>query len=76
MCKITKGKIVLVLNKALCHAYNEIHGFLTSAAVGGDWSASHPCRCTPEARDRSAHWIGGWVNSNAGLDDIKKLKFF
>jgi hypothetical protein len=22
------------------------------------------------------HWIGGWVDPRAGLDDVKKRKFF
>jgi hypothetical protein len=35
---------------------SQIHIFLTSALVGGEWLASHPCRFTP-----GAHWIGGWV---------------
>jgi hypothetical protein len=25
-----------------------VHFFLSSALVGGEWSASHPCRFTPE----------------------------
>jgi hypothetical protein len=41
--------------------------FLTSALVGGEWSASRP--------DRFTHWIGGWVGPRAGLDDVKKRKF-
>jgi hypothetical protein len=40
---------------------------LTSALVGGEWSASRPCRFTP-----GTHFIGGWVDSRAGLDDMEK----
>jgi hypothetical protein len=45
----------------------EIHVILTSALVGGEWPASCPCWFTP-----GTHWIGGWVDPKAGLDD--KLK--
>jgi hypothetical protein len=47
-----------------------IHIFLTSALVGSEWSASHPGRFTT-----GIHWIGGWVGSRAGLDDLEKKKF-
>jgi hypothetical protein len=36
-----------------------IYVFLTSAVVGGEWSASLP----------------GWVGPRAGLDDVEKRKF-
>jgi hypothetical protein len=39
----------------------QIHVFLTSALVGGEWSASRLCRFTP-----GYQWIGGWV------DDMEK----
>jgi hypothetical protein len=48
-----------------------IHIFLTSALVGGEWSASRPCPFTP-----GTHFIGGWVDPRAGLDDMEKWKFF
>jgi hypothetical protein len=48
-----------------------IHVSLTSALVGGKWSASHPGRFT-----RGTHWVGGWVDPRAGLDDMEKRKFF
>jgi hypothetical protein len=44
-----------------------IHIFLTSALVGGEWSASRPSHFTP-----STHWIGGWVCPRTGLDDVKR----
>jgi hypothetical protein len=44
--------------------------FLTSALAGGEWSASRSGRFTP-----GAHWIGGWVDPRAGLDDVEKRKF-
>jgi hypothetical protein len=48
-----------------------IHIFLTSALVGGEWSTSRPGRFTS-----GTHWIGGWVDLSAGLDDLEKRKFF
>jgi hypothetical protein len=47
-----------------------IHIFLTSALAGGEWSASRLGRFTP-----GTHWIGGWVDPRAGLDDVEKKKF-
>jgi hypothetical protein len=45
----------------------EIQVFLTSALVGGNWSASRPGRFTPGGRASETHWIGGWVDPRAGL---------
>jgi hypothetical protein len=42
------------------------HVFLTSALVGGEWSASRPGRFTP-----GTHWIGGWVGPRTGLDGVE-----
>jgi hypothetical protein len=42
--------------------------FLTLALVGGEWSGSLPGRFTP-----GTHWIGGWVDPRAGLDDVEKI---
>jgi hypothetical protein len=52
----------------------QIQIFLTSAIVGGEWSASHPGRFTPRERTRGTHWLGGWVDPRAGLDDVTKRK--
>jgi hypothetical protein len=41
--------------------------FLTPVLIGGEWSASLPGPGT--------HWIGGWVDLRAGLDDLEKRKF-
>jgi hypothetical protein len=54
----------------------QIRIFLISALVGGEWSASRPGRSTPRERSPGTHWIGGWVNPRAGLDDVKMRKFF
>jgi hypothetical protein len=48
----------------------QIHIFLTSALVGGKWSAWSPGRFIP-----GTHWIGGWVDPKAGLDEMEKWKF-
>jgi hypothetical protein len=50
--------------------FNYIHIFLTSALVGGEWSASRPGRFTP-----GTHFIGGWVDPRAGLDDMEKYVY-
>jgi hypothetical protein len=52
----------------------QIHIFLTSALAGGEWSASRPGRFTPGERASGIHWIGGWVDHRAGLDDFEKEK--
>jgi hypothetical protein len=49
--------------------------FLTSALVGGEWSASRPGRFIPGERAFGTHWIRGWVDLRAGLDDLEKRKF-
>jgi hypothetical protein len=47
-------------------------GVVTSALVGGDWSASRPHRFTPGKVPPSTQGIGGWVDPRAGLDDMEK----
>jgi hypothetical protein len=49
--------------------------FLTSALVGGEWSTSRPGRFTTGERAHGTHWIGGWVDLRAGLDNLEKRKF-
>jgi hypothetical protein len=53
----------------------QIHIYLTSALVGGEWSISRPGRFTPGERAPVTHWIKGWVDLGAGLDDLEKRKF-
>jgi hypothetical protein len=52
-----------------------MHVFLTSALVGGEWSASHPGRFTPRERAPRTHWIGGWVvpESRSGRHGEEKI---
>jgi hypothetical protein len=53
----------------------QIRDFLTSVLIGGEWSASRPGRFPPDERAPGTHWIGGWVDPRAGLDDVKRRKF-
>jgi hypothetical protein len=53
----------------------QIHIFLTSALVGGEWSTSSPGRFNAEERAPGTHWIGGWVYLRAGLDNLENRKF-
>jgi hypothetical protein len=39
----------------------QIHIFLTTVLIGGEWSASRLCRFTPRERVPGTHWIGGWA---------------
>jgi hypothetical protein len=52
-----------------------IHVFLTSAVVGGEWSASRPGSFTPGDRAPGTHWIGAWVGARTGLDAVEKRRF-
>jgi hypothetical protein len=53
----------------------QIHIFLTSPLLGGEWSASHPCCFTLWGKSPGTHWIGSWVGPRAGLDGKVKRKF-
>jgi hypothetical protein len=48
-----------------------IHIFLTSALVEGEWSTSRLGRFTPGERAPRNHWIGGWMDPTARLDDVE-----
>jgi hypothetical protein len=60
-------------------AYGEvdvwIDVFLTSALVGGEWTASRPGRFTPGERAPGTHFIGDWVGPRTSLDTVEKRKF-
>jgi hypothetical protein len=49
--------------------------FLTSALAGGEWSVSRLGRFTPGERAFGTHWVGGWMDPGAGLNDVEKRKF-
>jgi hypothetical protein len=48
---------------------------MTSTPDGLESSAERPDRFTPGERAPGIHWIGGWVDPRAGLDDVEKGKF-
>jgi hypothetical protein len=48
---------------------------LNSTLVAGEWSISRPCYFTPRKRAPGTHWIGGWVDLRASMDDVEKRKF-
>jgi hypothetical protein len=52
-----------------------VHIILTSTLVGGEWSASHIGRFTPENRAPGSHLMGRWVGLRSGLSDVEKRKF-
>jgi hypothetical protein len=54
----------------------QIHIFFTSALVGSEWSTSRPGRFTPGERAPGTHWIGGWVDLRAGVDDVERERKF
>jgi hypothetical protein len=49
-----------------------IHVFLTSALIGGEWSASRPGRFTPREKAPGTRWMGDRVGSSTCLDDMEK----
>jgi hypothetical protein len=51
----------------------QIHVFLTSALVGGDWPASCPGRFILEERVPGTPWIGDWVDPRTGLDNVENI---
>jgi hypothetical protein len=53
----------------------ETHIFLTCSLVEGECSASRSGRFTSAERTSGTHWIGGWVNPRASLDDLEKRIF-
>jgi hypothetical protein len=53
----------------------QIHIFYNSALVGGERSASRPCRLIPEERAPGTHCIGGWAGPRFGLDDVENRRF-
>jgi hypothetical protein len=53
-----------------------MHISLTSARAGGEWSASRLNRITHGERAPGIHWIGGWVDPKAVLDEKEKPTFF
>jgi hypothetical protein len=52
-----------------------IHILWTSALAGSKWSGSRSGHFTSGERNPCTHWIGGWLDPIAGLDDVEKRKF-
>lgn len=48
--------------------------FLISTLVVGEWSASPQGRFIPGEREHGTHWIGGWVDPKAGVNNVEKEK--
>jgi hypothetical protein len=48
----------------------QIHIFLTSAAIGDVSFTPRPLY--PRKKSPSTHWMGGWVDPRAGVNDAKK----
>jgi hypothetical protein len=48
---------------------------LILALVGGEWSTSRPGHFTPRERAPGTHWIGGWGDLRAGVNDFEKRIF-
>jgi hypothetical protein len=53
----------------------KIHILLNSALAGSTWSVLGPDRFIPRERAPTTHWLGGWVDPRAGLDEVGKRKF-
>jgi hypothetical protein len=49
--------------------------FLTSAGVGGEWSAPRSNQLTPGERAPRTHWMEVWVPPITSLNDVEKRKF-
>jgi hypothetical protein len=50
--------------------------FLTTALVGGEWSASGPGRFAPRRRAPGTHWTRGWMGPGAGVDAVEKRQIY
>jgi hypothetical protein len=48
---------------------------MTSVLDRGEWSTSRSGRFTPGARAPCTHWVGGWVDPRAGLDNVENGTF-
>jgi hypothetical protein len=53
----------------------QIHIFLTSGLIGGEWSASRHGSLTAVENPPGIYWMGGWVNPRAGLNHVENRKF-
>jgi hypothetical protein len=51
----------------------QIHVFLNCALIAREWQLHAQPALTQRKRPTCTHWIGGWVDLRAGLDDMQKL---
>jgi hypothetical protein len=63
-----------ILNKDIWGIGGVALPFFNSGLNGDEWTASRPCRFTPEEIALVSHWIGGWVGPRFGLDAVEKRK--
>jgi hypothetical protein len=49
----------------------QMHVFLTLKLVGGEWSASRPCRFNPGEKPPGTQWTGGLVGLRAHMGDLE-----
>jgi hypothetical protein len=52
--------------------YRRLARLMTSALVGGEWSATHPSNFNLKERFSGTHCIEGWLGSRIGLDNVEK----
>jgi hypothetical protein len=52
----------------------QLHVFLSLAPDGGKWSVSSPGPPSLLSSFPGTHWIGGWVGSRTGLDEVARRK--
>jgi hypothetical protein len=52
-----------------------VYFYITSELAGGKWLVSRPGRFITGERAPGTHWIGGWVDLRAGLNDVEKRKY-
>jgi hypothetical protein len=63
--------IMHYFNKAYGGVEVQIHVFLASTLLGGDWSDSRPSRLNPNERASGTHTIGVWVSFGISLDHME-----
>jgi hypothetical protein len=56
-----KGKFGKAVHEDIWGSGGIASPFLTLALDESEWSASSPCRFTPQGKSPGTYWIGGWV---------------
>lgn len=52
----------------------ELHSFVTSSRVGGEWLAVRDRRLLSAEVPLGMHWIGGWVGLRADVDAVVRWR--